>query len=163
MQTNPEQWADDVRYLAKLVDWAAGEGFCQLKDMDDPEEWCFDKWNELKPDSNGDDYSADALAAALVASIQAAFAEREARLWTPPEEAWSGLARALMMAFDMECKTPRQIFQHLDRTGKAIPQWLRDEPEMQHLDHVPSKATRAVIIYRAMLEATLAPFTKGQQ
>ena len=80
MQTNPEQWADDARYLAKLADWAAGEGFCQIKDMDDPDEWCFAKWNELKPESNGDDYSADALAVALIASIQAAFAEREARL-----------------------------------------------------------------------------------
>ena len=82
MQTNPtpEQWADDVRYLAKLADWAAGEGFCQLENMDDPDEWCFAKWDQLKPESNGNDYSADALAAALIASIQAAFAEREARL-----------------------------------------------------------------------------------
>lgn len=80
MQNEPEQWTEDVRYLAKLADWAAGEGFCQLKDMDDPDEWCFAKWNELKPDSNGDDYSADALAAALIVSVQAAFAEKNARL-----------------------------------------------------------------------------------
>jgi len=84
-------------------------------------------------------------------------------LWTPPEEAWYGLARALMMAFDMECKTPRQIFQHLDRTGNAIPQWLRDEPEMTHLDHVPSKGTRVVIIYRAMLEPTFAAIAQAQE
>lgn len=74
MQTNPEQWADDVRYLAKLADWAAGEGFCQLENMDDPDEFCFAKWDQLKPESNGNGYSADALAAALIASIQAALA-----------------------------------------------------------------------------------------
>lgn len=76
----PEQWVVDVRYLAKLADWAAGEGFCQLKNMDDPDEWCFAKWNELAPESNGGDYFADALATALIASIQRAFAEREAEL-----------------------------------------------------------------------------------
>lgn len=80
---------------------------------------------------------------------------REA-LWTPGEKAWAGLARDLMMAFDMGCRTPREIFQHLDRCGKPIPQWLRDEGEMRHLDHVPSKGTRAMIIYRAMLEPALA-------
>lgn len=118
-----------------------------------PEQWAVELANEVAVAVIANQ-SGSITPAAL--TIQAAFAEREARLWSPPEVAWSGLARALMMAFDMECKTPRQIFQHLERTGKAIPQWLRDEPEMKHLDHVPSKATRAVIIYRAMLEATLA-------
>jgi len=66
----PLPWEADVQYLARLADWAAGEGFCQLKDIDDPDEWCFHKWGELRPDSNGDDYSADALAASLIASIK---------------------------------------------------------------------------------------------
>ncbi|SCY68832.1 hypothetical protein SAMN05660666_02478 [Novosphingobium aromaticivorans] len=91
--------------------------------------------------------------------IQSAFEDRERKLrealWTPREAAWSGLARDLMLAFDMGCRTPREIFQHLDRCGKPIPQWLRDEGEMKHLDHVPSKGTRAVIIYRAMLEPAM--------
>lgn len=82
MQTNPEQWADDARYLAKLADWAAGQGFCQIEGLMDPDEWCALKWDALNPDANGTGYgySADALAAALVASIQAAFAEQNARL-----------------------------------------------------------------------------------
>ena len=82
MQTNPEQWADDVRYLAKLADWAASQGFCQIEGLTDPDEWCALKWDALNPDANGTGYgySADALAAALIASIQAAFAEREVRL-----------------------------------------------------------------------------------
>lgn len=80
---------------------------------------------------------------------------REA-LWTPPEEAWSGLARQMMMGLDMGALTPRKLFAYLTRSGCPIPDWLRDEPEMRQLDHVPSKGTRAVLIYRAMLEPTLA-------
>jgi len=76
----PEQWAEDVRYLAKLADWAAGQGFCQIDELDDPDEWCFTKWYELLPDSDGSDYSAEALATAIITSIQRAFAAREAEL-----------------------------------------------------------------------------------
>lgn len=74
--------------------------------------------------------------------------------WTPSEAVWGGLARAIMMWLDIGDKTPAALFQHLARTGEAIPQWLKDEPEMQALNHVPSKGTRCVIIYRAMLEAS---------
>lgn len=73
--------------------------------------------------------------------------------WSPTQAQWGGLARAIMMALDMGCRTPREIFKHLESTGKHIPQWLRDEPEMQALDHVPSKGTRCAIIYKAMLDA----------
>lgn len=74
--------------------------------------------------------------------------------WTPSEEVWGGLARAIMMALDMGALTPCAMFEHLERTTDEIPDWLRNEPEMQALDHVPSKGTRCVIIYRAMLEAS---------
>lgn len=70
----------------------------------------------------------------------------------PTEEQWGGLARDIMMWLDFEHKTPRKLFAHLEMLGRDIPQWLRDEPEMQALDHVPSKGTRAAMIYRAMLE-----------
>ena len=66
---------------------------------------------------------------------------------------WGGLARDIMMWLDMEPKTPRRLFSYLDDIGTEIPQWLRDEPEMKNLDHVPSKGTRCVILYRAMLAA----------
>lgn len=73
----------------------------------------------------------------------------------PTEAQWGGLARDIMMWLDM-CegarKTPRNLFQHLQDLGRDVPQWLREEPEMRNLDHVPSKGTRAAIIYRAMVE-----------
>ncbi len=68
------------------------------------------------------------------------------------EKMWNGLARAIVMWMDMHPKTPRALFKHLESIGEPIPQWLRDELEMTSLDHVPSKGTRAVIIYRAMIE-----------
>jgi hypothetical protein len=69
-----------------------------------------------------------------------------------PDEAWDGLPRQIMMWMDFgERTTPRSLFAHLERSGYEIPQWLRDEPEMQHLDHVPSKGTRCVLIWKAML------------
>lgn len=72
----------------------------------------------------------------------------------PTEEQWGGLARDIMMWMDMDGrKTAGSLFKHLERCGTSIPQWLRDEPEMKNLDHVPSKGTRVTIIYRAMLAA----------
>jgi hypothetical protein len=83
----------------------------------------------------------------------------------PTEEQWGGLARDIIMW--MDCyegggnKTPRNLFKHLEALGRKVPQWLRDESEMKNLDSVPSKGTRAAIIYRAMLE--VAPQVEGQE
>ena len=72
----------------------------------------------------------------------------------PTEDQWGGLARDIVMWMDMGDKhTPRNLFKHLERLGADVPQWLRDEPEMKNLDHVPSKGCRAAIIYKAMLAA----------
>jgi len=79
----------------------------------------------------------------------------------PTEIMWGGLARQIILWMDMHPKTPRALFDHLRRSGHDVPQWLRDEPEMQNLDHVPSKGTRAVLIYRAMLAA--APSTSVRE
>ncbi len=73
----------------------------------------------------------------------------------PTEDQWGGLARDILMAFDMGSKTPAKLLDHLEKVGREIPQWLRDEGEMKDVDHVISKGTRAVIIYRAMLAAAL--------
>lgn len=75
----------------------------------------------------------------------------------PDESQWGGLARKIIMAWDMGCDTPRKLFGYLGSSGNPIPQWLQDEPEMQNLAHVPSKGTRAAIIYRAMIEAAPQP------
>lgn len=83
-------------------------------------------------------------------------AKQEDRIapWTPSDDAWGGLARDIVMWHDCYPNrlTPRTLFKHLDLVGTEVPQWLRDEPEMQHPDHTISKGTRAVIIYRAMLQ-----------
>lgn len=72
----------------------------------------------------------------------------------PTEAMWSGLARQLVFAFQMQAPhTPRRVLAFLENTGTEIPTWLKDEPEMQALDHSISKGTRAVMIYRAMLNA----------
>lgn len=75
----------------------------------------------------------------------------------PTEDQWGGLARKIVMAWDMDCNTPRKLFDYLELACVEIPLWLRAEPEMQNLDHVPSKGTRAAIIYWAMLEAAPQP------
>ncbi len=76
----------------------------------------------------------------------------------PTEAQWNGLARDVMMWLDMDGRhTAGSLFKHLERCGTEIPQWLRDEPEMKNLDHVPSKGTRVAIIYRAMLAAAPTP------
>lgn len=76
----------------------------------------------------------------------------------PTEAMWNGLARDIVMWMDMaERKTPATLFEHLSRLGTDIPQWLRDEAEMQNPHHTISKGTRAVIIYRAMLSAAPQP------
>ena len=77
----------------------------------------------------------------------------EALAAEPTEAQWGGLARQIMMWLDMGDKTPRALFRHLERSGEPIPDWLRNELEMQALDHVPSKGTRCVLIYKAMQAA----------
>lgn len=69
---------------------------------------------------------------------------------------WGGLARDIMMWLDFDTRpTAGSLLKHLENVGTHIPQWLRDEPEMQHLDHVPSKGTRCAIIYKAMEESRI--------
>lgn len=88
---------------------------------------------------------------------QAAVVALEA-LREPTKPMWIGLARDIVMwmdAYPGAGMTPRNLFTHLDRIGRDIPAWLRDEPEMMSLDHVPSKGTRAAVIWRAMIEDAL--------
>lgn len=50
---------DDFIQLGILLDWAAGQGFCQIDGCDDPEEFAYRLWNESGGESEG--YSARAL------------------------------------------------------------------------------------------------------
>lgn len=70
----------------------------------------------------------------------------------PTKEMWGNdLVRALIFWQRTERPTPSKLFLHCKNCGVAVPQWLSDEPEMKNLDHVTSKGTVAVLIYRAML------------
>ena len=69
----------------------------------------------------------------------------------PTEAQWDGLARDLITWHEVGNRTPRALFYYLKMLRREIPNWLRDEPEMQALDHVPSKGTLAALIYRAMI------------
>lgn len=82
--TEPEQWQKDVEYLAKLADYCAGQGFCQIEGLDDPEDWCLEAYDSFYPMRYGDNYSAQALADGLIASIQRAFEERTGQLIPAP-------------------------------------------------------------------------------
>jgi hypothetical protein len=77
-------------------------------------------------------------------------------LFSVPVEAseamWDGLPRAIMLWLDFERPTPRKLFDHLRCSGYEIPAWMHEEGELKALDHVPSKGTRCVLIYRAMIE-----------
>lgn len=80
----------------------------------------------------------------------------------PAEEQWSGLARDLMMWLDMGDKTPQGLFKHLKMLGVEPPKWLLDEAEMQG-SGVPSKGTRATLIYKAMLAAAPSPWISVEE
>ena len=70
----------------------------------------------------------------------------------PTEAQWGGLARRIMMSWDLGYDTPRKMFEYFKMSCVEVPQWMLTEPEMQNLDHIPSKGTRATLIYRAMIE-----------
>lgn len=71
----------------------------------------------------------------------------------PTGEMWDGLARKILLAFDFNCKSPNELINFLKMSGFELPEAVLEESEMKNLDHVISKGTRAVILYKAMLEA----------
>lgn len=71
----------------------------------------------------------------------------------PAEEQWNGLGRSIMSWMDFgDGRTPATLVKHLKATGKSIPDWLTHDVEMTNMDHTPSKGTRCMLIYRAMVE-----------
>lgn len=71
----------------------------------------------------------------------------------PTEIQWQGLARDIMLAFDMNCKSPVLLIGCLRKFGHEVPQWLLDEVRDPTSTGVLSKGTRVVLIYRAMVYA----------
>ena len=72
---------EELIYLVKLADWAAGEGFiCIGTELEDPDEWCFRMWNLHGTDGGtGDAYTAEALAAVMIARYRIEAEERGAQ------------------------------------------------------------------------------------
>lgn len=97
--------------------------------------------------------------------IETAIRKALAEDWaTPPsKEMWGELARDIIFWHDTNTdRKPSSLFEFLERIGRDIPQWLREEPEMQNLDHAISKGTRAVLIFRAMAKVRLDELTGGE-
>jgi len=70
----------------------------------------------------------------------------------PTEDQWGGLARHLMMWLDLTGRpTGSNLYEHLDMVGEDAPYWLKEE--IPDDDIVPSKGTRAAVIYKAMIKA----------
>ncbi len=67
---------------------------------------------------------------------------------------WDGLARQLMLAYDCNLKTPKQLLDFLKATSYRIPDWMLSELKPYPDHHVISKGTRVVLIYRAMIDPT---------
>jgi hypothetical protein len=49
--------------------------------------------------------------------------------------------------------TPKRLYKDMESCGIAIPDWMVKEQELAALDHVVSKGTCAVLVYKAMLDA----------
>lgn len=81
----------------------------------------------------------------------------------PTEEMWGGLARDLMMWLDFDNKTVEALRRHLAMLNVEWPKWMDDEDELKG-SGVPSKGTRATLIYKAMLAAApAAPVVQEEQ
>jgi hypothetical protein len=63
------------------------------------------------------------------------------------------LVRNIVRWMGFDRSTPQALFEAFSFTGIAVPDWLAAEPEMENLNHVVSKGTQAVILYRAMIAA----------
>jgi hypothetical protein len=75
----------------------------------------------------------------------------------PTEAMWgNNLLRWIVRWMGYDRPTPKTLFFDLKNGYGPIPKWLAQEPELQNQDHVVSKGTRAVILYRAMLAAAPA-------
>jgi hypothetical protein len=75
----------------------------------------------------------------------------------PTREMWGDdLVRWLIRWCGYDRPTPKALLTDLKLGYGPAPLWLEAEAEMQDQDHVVSKGTRAVFIYRAMLSASPA-------
>lgn len=73
-----------------------------------------------------------------------------------PGKYWDELPRQIVFWLDMEPKTPKALFRHLNNALDEVPEWISKESEMNPTStHVPSKGTRAVLIWKAFIHQML--------
>lgn len=80
--------------------------------------------------------------------------------FNPSEEQWDGLARSIvlwMRSYPSNQHTPRTLVEFITSYGHAVPKWMEEESELLAKDHVISKGTVAVLVYKAMLAAATKP------
>lgn len=71
----------------------------------------------------------------------------------PKEDQWDGLTRQLVLWMGFSHPTPNALFSHLSRVMHAEKwEWIKNEPEMQSMDSVVSKGSRACLIYKSMVK-----------
>lgn len=129
---------------------------------------------ELKREFNALDYKRDFLKQVRLQTILAAIEALKPMAdgthvvvpREPTREMWGNdLVRLLIRWCGHERPTPKRLLQDLEMGYGKVPPWLEAEAEMQDQDHVVSKGTRAVFIYRAMIAAapaaSPAPFDEG--
>lgn len=73
----------------------------------------------------------------------------------PTEAMWGELARDIMFVLRQERPTPKKLLYHLSHLYEELPDWLLAESELRdpQSDHVISKGTCCVLIYKAMIAA----------
>lgn len=86
--------------------------------------------------------------------------------FNPTEDQWGGLARAIvfwMRSYPSNKHTPSTLVEFITSLGHEVPAWMGDEVELRAQDHVISKGTVAVLIYKAMLDAAPQPASEVPQ
>ncbi|MDU4251423.1 hypothetical protein [Pseudomonas sp.] len=79
--------------------------------------------------------------------------------FNPTQDQWGGLARAIvfwMRSYPSNKHTPATLVEFITSLGHEVPEWMGDEAELRAQEHVISKGTIAVLIYKAMLAAAPA-------
>lgn len=130
--------------------------------LKEPEKW-MSNWGMPVPANPNPAAEYQLLYAAPVAPSWAAPEGMRLVPLNPTEEQWGGLARAIvfwMRSYPSNKHTPATLVEFITSLGHAVPEWMGDENELRATDHVISKGTIAVLIYKAMLAA--APAQGGE-
>ena len=92
-----------------------------------------------------------------------ALREENARLRNA-DKYWEGLPRALMMWLDLNDRpTATSLKEHCSRMSIELPESITSESEFKHVNHVASKGTRAVWIFKAFIHEAAKAAKEGDK